>query len=431
MGITSASSSAVKMALIYLCIIYFSVLGYCNSQSISSVATGIYSTKKESNGLYLAANNDFQPIGDLTIKLTLSKPAAFFIHYQVTVDSGTTNADFWTKLRVNYINAGALVHSGNQQYKTATGYWMGNLDPGYYTFQVYYKSPVSVSMSSSSEFHTAVVNVMWFENTKAHSDGVNCEFVLNEFHYNNNPVKDLEIELTTTAYYNYVLAAYQLSTFFQSSSHWSLARMHLNNEQISSTTMAKGDNYYVDLSSSWIKELRPGDYQFGVTYRNYGSNSNSYYEDCRNNYTNSQNLYVMVLPSTATCRIRNLEPSNSMYVSTTNTWLDTDLSYNIYLSRSSHVIIRYQFSTSGGNSYHITRLLISSKVQQHTTSITGSYSNYAGNSGLWQGVLSSGYHHATLQYKTGRNTYHHYPYSYSRSSSYIYYTRAMDIVYCY
>jgi len=419
------------MALIYLYIIYFSVFGHCSGQSVNNVATGIYSTKKESNGLNLAANNDFQPIGGLSVKLTLSKPAAFFVHYQVTIDSGNTVSDFWTKLRINYMNAGALVHSGNQQYKTATGYWMGNLDPGYYTFEVYYKSPISISMPSSSEFQVAVINVMWFENTEAFSNGVNCEFLLNNFYYNDNPVKGLDIKLTTTAYSSFVLAAYQFSTYYSSTSHWSLARMHMNNEQLPSTTMAKGGEYYLDLSSAWIQKLREGEYQFGVTYRDYGFGSGSYYEDCRNNYTNNKNLYAVVIPSTASCRISRIEPRGSMYVSTTNTWIDTDLYSNIYLSRSSHVIIRYQFSTSSGNSYHLTQLLIGTSVQRHATSITGSYNNYAGNSGLWQGVLPSGRHLITLQYKTGRNAYRTYPYISSYSSSYVYYTRAMDIVYCY
>jgi len=52
---------------------------------------------------------------------------------------------------------------------------MGNLDPGYYTFEVYYKSEVSISMSSSADYQAAVMNLMWFENTKALSDGVKCD----------------------------------------------------------------------------------------------------------------------------------------------------------------------------------------------------------------------------------------------------------------
>ena len=252
-------------------------------------------------------------------------------------------------------------------------------------------------------------------------------FPLNNFYYNNNPVQGLEVELTTpvTPYYSYVLAAYQLS-IYRVYTHWSLARMHMNNEQISSTTMTKGYGYYIDLSSSWMRRLLPGEYQFGVTYRNSASNS----EDCQSNNTNSQNLYVMMLPSTASCNIRNIEPSGLLQISTTSSWIDTDLSYSLYLSRSTHVIIRYQFSTQGGNTYHITRLIMGISILQHSASITGNYGNYAGNSGLWQGVLSRGSYSLVLQYKTGR-TYYHYPYHYSHSSSYTHYTRSMDIVYCY
>ena len=108
------------------------------------------------NRLTQPTTGNFQPIGELTTKIDLTK--LHTVHYQVTISSSST--DFWSKLQVNYFNAGSLVHSGNQQFKTATGFWMGNLNPGYYTFEVHYKSSSSISMSASWDYQTAVINVI-------------------------------------------------------------------------------------------------------------------------------------------------------------------------------------------------------------------------------------------------------------------------------
>ena len=113
------------------------LLQCCFSQTVINVASGIYSTKRESNGLSLPATSTFEPIGALTTKIHLTKPYTVFVHYQLTI--GSSNTDFWSKLQVNHFNAGSLLHSGNQHYKTATGFWAANLNPGYYTFEVHYK----------------------------------------------------------------------------------------------------------------------------------------------------------------------------------------------------------------------------------------------------------------------------------------------------
>ena len=115
----------------------------CFSQTVINVATGVYSTKRErereSSGLSLSATSGaFKPIGALTTNIHLTKSYTVFVHYQLTIESD--NADFWSKLEVNHFNAGSLVHSGTQRYKTATEFWAANLNPGYYTFEVHYKS---------------------------------------------------------------------------------------------------------------------------------------------------------------------------------------------------------------------------------------------------------------------------------------------------
>ena len=85
--------------------------------------------------------------------------------------------EFWAKLQVTrddygLTNAGSLVHYYTQDYKTATGYWIDNLEPGHYTFEVYYKSTFSISISTSEDYQTAILQAMWFAGVHAVSDGV-------------------------------------------------------------------------------------------------------------------------------------------------------------------------------------------------------------------------------------------------------------------
>ena len=80
----------------------------------------------------------------MTTTFHVSKPSSVFIHYGITFHSN--GKDFYSKLQVNNFNAGSLVHTGNQAYKTATGLWMASLNPGKYTLEVHYKSPVDINM---------------------------------------------------------------------------------------------------------------------------------------------------------------------------------------------------------------------------------------------------------------------------------------------
>ena len=127
--VKSVKMNDTKLLIFLVCYL----LQICFGQTVINVATGVYSTKRESNGLSLpATSGTFKPIGALTTKIHLTKPYTVFVHYQLTIE--TSNTDFWSKLQVNHFNAGSLVHSGNQLFKTATGFWAANLNPGYYTF---------------------------------------------------------------------------------------------------------------------------------------------------------------------------------------------------------------------------------------------------------------------------------------------------------
>ena len=51
---------------------------------------------------------------------------------------------------------------------------MDNLEPGHYTFEVHYKSSCSISVTADTDYQTAILQVMWFADAHAVSDGVRC-----------------------------------------------------------------------------------------------------------------------------------------------------------------------------------------------------------------------------------------------------------------
>jgi len=91
----------------------------------------MYSKTTVSDGLFLPATSTFKPIATLT---TNSKTYAPFIHYQLTFH--TANADFHSKLLINHANANSLLHTEKQLYKTVTGFYKANLNPGYCIIEV-------------------------------------------------------------------------------------------------------------------------------------------------------------------------------------------------------------------------------------------------------------------------------------------------------
>jgi len=390
---------------------------YCSGQNVINVAAGVYGTKRESSGLSLSATSTFKPIGALSTRIHVTAPAALFVHYQVT---SYGFYDFWTKLIVNYFNAGSLVHSGVEQYhKVATGYWVANVEPGYYDFEIHYKSSASFSLTAGSDWQTSVINLMWFDGMHTASDGVKCypKPNINKFNIL-SPVQNLEA-LLHTPWSTVILAAYQTSIYTSSSGNM-MARMEVNDQQLKSTTMINQGSY-IELNGLWMKYLRDGDYHFGLSYRNA---YDSFFEDCRNAYMDNKNLYAMTLPSGKCSIVANVEPTSSLYLSPSS-WRNTDLSYKFTLSQTSHVIVRYQFSGPANSNYVITRLAINNVPQPHTASIRGN-KGYSGNSGFWQGVLSGGTSYTfTVQHSAGTTYYH-----YVAGPSYEQYTRAMDIVQC-
>ena len=394
---------------------------HCHGQTIINVASGVYSTKAESKGLHLSYASTFRPIAPLTLSLFFSSSFSVFVNYQITV---STSASFWTKLQISrdddsgLTNAGSLVHYGTQTYKTATGYWMDYLAPGRYTFEVHYKSSSSISLSAGTDYQAAILQVMWFSTPYVVSAGVKCyptQSLINRYNVF-SPIKDLKVTLPPYSS-RIVLAAYQLA-IYSSSDNWFSARLHKNNQQITSTIMSQGDDYYFNVNGLCMEYERYGEYEYGITYRNRYA---SYFEDCRNNYQGNKNLYAMYLPSSCSVQT-NLRPTGSLSLSSTS-WRTTDLSYSFRLYQTEHIIVRYQYGSYGRLSYMITRLVIDSVPQPHTAAITGNY-YYAGNSGFWQGVLSSGTHTISVQHRAGR-TYTHYS-----GSGYYYNTRAMDIIRC-
>ena len=121
--------SKIKMTKVTFCtaglLLMINCYYYANALPVVKVAPGVSSKKTESNGLILPATGTFKPITALTTTVYLKQPYSVFVHYQITM--GTVK-DFYSKLQINYANAGSLVHSENQRYKTATGYYMANLN---------------------------------------------------------------------------------------------------------------------------------------------------------------------------------------------------------------------------------------------------------------------------------------------------------------
>ena len=379
--------------LVWLLIANCYLVYYCTSaQSVVNVAPGIFSKKTESNGLYLPATTTFKPITTLTANIHIDKPYSVFVHYQITMHSASK--DFYSKLQINYANAGSLVHSGNQVYKTATGFYMANLNPGHYTFEVHYKSSVAINMAAGWDWQTAILQVMWFEDAFAVSDGIKCYPTQTTTNAYNNwgPVRDVEGILQLPGDRT-VLSAYQFSTEMASRSYV-VTSLHVDGLQQTTATLLKGDNDFLDLHGAWARNMHAGPHYFNIQYRTHTGFS---FTDCKEKYVNNKNLYAMMLPPS--CRPYSIQPKTKLSLSNSNRWASTDVTYSFTLSKLSHVIIMYQYSGYGGNSHVVMRLSIDSVAQKHTVSLIGDTS-YAGNFGLWQGSLNAGAHKATLDYRS-------------------------------
>ena len=115
------------------------------SGTFTSVVPGIYSKTVSCDELRLPSTryNTFQPINALINTVYLSKPSSVFVNYQLTINKTSV---FHTKLEIDNFDVGSIVHMGTQLYKTMTGYWMGYLNPGYYTFKIFYAGSAYMSL---------------------------------------------------------------------------------------------------------------------------------------------------------------------------------------------------------------------------------------------------------------------------------------------
>ena len=132
-----------------------------------------------------------------------------------------------------------------------------------------------------------------------------------------------------------------------------------------STPCIKGDSSFLSLQGAYAGQYSKEIHYFNVLYRSPITFS---FTDCKYDYKDNKNLYAMMLPPS--CKTVLTIPQ----VSSTFTWLKTDLQYSLVLSKLSHVIIMYHYSGQGQrNNYYITnRIKIDSAIQKHTVYHSGS-----------------------------------------------------------
>ena len=381
---------------------------------VVNVAPGIFSKKVVSDGLKLPASSTFSPINTLTTTVHLEKPYSVFVHYQVTLYK--SNQDFYSKLLVNNNNAGSMIHSGKQIHKNLIGFWMANLNAGHYTFEIHYKSPVAINVPANWDWQTAVLQVMWFEDARAVSDGIKCYPTSTATNNYNNwgPINDLQLTLQLPND-RVILSAYQLSTEMSSPSHLVTA-LNIDGFYQQSTPCIKGDSSFLALQGAHAGQYKKGIHYFNVLYR---SPTTFSFTDCQYDYKENKNLYAMMLPPS--CKVVTVNPRTTITISHSS-WTKTDLQYSLVLSKSSHIIIMYQYTGYGqpSNYYFVTRIKINAVVEKHATSHSG-YRTYYGNFGLWQGSLNSGTHTILVEYRNRDAT---------KSEPRHWQTRALTIVYC-
>ena len=286
----------------------------------------------------------------------------------------------------------SLVHSGLQTYKTATGFYMDNLEPGNYTFQVQYKSPVAIIMGADWDWQTAILQVMWFEDAYAESDYIKCLATTNA--YNNwGPIKDLEVILSLPGN-RAVLSAYQLSVELgHSTKGHMVSSLEVDSFFYNTATLLKGDTNFLDLHGTWARNIYAGPHYFQIPYRTPYASS---FTDCAESFTDNKNLYAMMLPSS--CHVATVIRPETVF-----NFFPSDITHSFVLPRQTYVIVMYQYSgrIRNGFTHMVMRLSVDLVPQQHTVSLTGD-TEFTGNFGLWQGALDAGPHQINLDYRTPR-----------------------------
>ena len=405
-----------RMKIAFLFLFYILVAVSCAAEVVN-VVPGIFSKKVVSNGLHLPATNTFSPINTLTTTVHLENSYSIFVHYQFTFHTLNKNNDLFCKLIVNDVNAGSLIHTGKQEHKTPTGFWMANLNAGQYTFEIHYKSPVAINTRTTLDWQTAVLQVMWFQDAHTVSNGINCYPIPTMTNNYNNwgPIRDLEVALRLPNN-RVILSAYQLSVEMVSPTSFMVAGLDVDGFYQQATPNIKGAGDFLSLQGVWGGYYHSGIHYFNVLYRTPTKFS---FTDCQYNYKNHENLYAMTLPPS--CKVTVINPRNAVPVPHSG-WRETDLKYSLSLPRLSHVIIMYQFTGHGErNDYYLVwRIKIDSVVQKHTISHSG-YTYYFGGVGVWQGSLNTGKHDIAIEYRNRDS---------ATSRPDFWQTRALTIIHC-
>ena len=338
---------------------------FCSAEEVLEAVPGVFSIKTVSNGLSLPVSTTFMPIEKLTATVHIQSACAVFVHYQMTFY--TENQDFYSMLQINDANAGSLVHSRNQYYKTATGFYMVNLNPGLYTIGVLYKSPVAISMPDY-DWQAVILQVVWAEDAEVASDSIKCFPMSTTTDAYNiwGPLKGVETALYLPSN-RAILSAYQFSVEMVSTSHLVTA-LEVDGFYQQTTSFIKGNAAFLDLHGGWAGNACAGVHYFSIQYRTPTSLS---FTDC----TENNNLYAMMLPPS--CNAVTVNPESSLTLNDSNKWAPTDLIYSFTLSKQSYAIIIYQYAGDSGGSHIIMRLNIDSVSQKHTSSLTGNTA-YAG-----------------------------------------------------
>ena len=139
---------------VLLLLLTISIVSTCGG-TFTNAVSGMYSETVSCDGMKLTSTSTFEPINAMITTVYISSPSSVFVNYHLTVNKTST---FQTKLRINNFDVGSIVQMGTQVYKTMTGYWMGYLNSGYYTFKILYAYiPLNV------EWQTAKMDIIWFE----------------------------------------------------------------------------------------------------------------------------------------------------------------------------------------------------------------------------------------------------------------------------
>ena len=291
---------------------------------------------------------------------------------------------------------------------------MANLNAGYYTFEIHYKSPVAVNEHANWDWQTAILQVMWFEDARAVSDGIKCYPTSTATNNYNNwgPINDLQVTLQLPNN-RAILSAYQLSAETSSPSYQLISYLRkclLPVIWLLLSMLMDSFNNLLHVFKDRVLFLPYKVLMLDNTVKEYITLMSS--TDLQQHsplltanmisYKDNKNLYAMMLPPS--CKVVLVNPRTAISIPQSG-WTKTDLEYSLVFSKLSHVIIMYQYSGYGpNNNYHlVSRIKINKAVEKHTTFHSG-YTKYHGNFGLWQGSLNSGTHTIVIEYRNSEAT---------------------------